>query len=382
VSARRAKILTMIDVVSVSGGAENLAVEIATRLDSTRFESFFCSTRWAERSSDPLARGVVERLEACGVRFLGLERSGKADVGAWRPLLDLLRSERIDVLHSHKFGSNAWGAILSRIAKTPAFVAHEHTWSFEGQPLRKMIDRELIARRASAFVAVSELDRRRMIELERIPAEKIVLVPNGISPMPETDGAKVREELGIEPEVRLIGTVCSLRAQKALDVLVDVAASLRDDPGGVRVLIAGEGEERPRLEALIADRGLEREVTLLGRRADVPDVLAALDLALLTSDFEGTPLSVIEYMAAGLPVVATAVGGVPDLVQDGETGYLVEPRDAAAIAGRVRELLGDRERARRMGERARERSALFGIEATVSALQDLYAGLSSRTRGA
>ena len=130
---------------------------------------------------------------------MGLKRTSARQVWAWWPLYRLLRRERIDVLHAHKFGSNLWGTAIGRMARVPVIVAHEHTWSFEGQPLRRFGDREVIARGSSAFIAVSQEDRRRMIEIEGIDPEDVMFLPNGIPAPPPPTGADVRAELGHRP---------------------------------------------------------------------------------------------------------------------------------------------------------------------------------------
>jgi glycosyltransferase involved in cell wall biosynthesis len=161
-----------------------------------------------------------------------------------------------------------------------------------------------------------------------------------------------------------------LRAEKAYDLLIAAAARLP----GAHVLIAGFGEERERLEAQIAAEGLEGRVRLLGHRADVPDLVRAFDVAVCCSDFEGMPVSVLEYMEAGLPVVATRVGGLPDLV--GGEGLLVPPRDPDALAAALAELLADPERRRAMGDRARERRrAEFGLDTMIRRIEDVYVEL-------
>jgi glycosyltransferase involved in cell wall biosynthesis len=324
-------------------------------------------------------RAAADELRAAGVRVIGLGRGSTAAVWSWAPLVRLLRRERVDVLHSHKFGSNVWGVVLGGLAGVPAVVAHEHTWSYEGQPLRRFLDRELIARRSDAFVAVSHEDRRRMIEVERIDPEDVVFVPNGIDALPDGDGARVRSELGIEPGAPVIGAVAVLRPQKALHLLVRAAAELVREHPGLRVLIAGDGPEREALEALVRELGLEGVVTLLGLRRDVPDLLAALDVAVVSSDFEGTPLAVLEYMDAGLPVVATRVGGLSDLIEHGRHGLLVDPGDAGVLAQAIGTLLRDPERARELGARGRERRrAEFSIDRTVRTLEDMYVNLAGR----
>jgi glycosyltransferase involved in cell wall biosynthesis len=307
------------------------------------------------------------------VRVIGLKRTSARQVWAWWPLYRLLRRERVDVLHAHKFGSNLWGTIVGRLARVPVIVAHEHTWSYEGQPLRKLADRAVIARGSSAFVAVSREDQRRMIEVEGIRPQDTLFIPNGIPAPPAASGSDVRAELGIPPDAPVIGTVSVLRPQKALDVLLRAAKILVEEFPGLRVLIAGEGDRREALEELARELGLQDTVMFLGVRTDVPDVLVALDVAVSSSDFEGSPLSLMEYMEAARPVVATRVGGVPDLIDDGEQGLLVAPQDPPAFADAVAQLLRDPDRARAMGERGRERRRTeFDIDVMVKRLEALY----------
>jgi glycosyltransferase involved in cell wall biosynthesis len=139
------------------------------------------------------------------------------------------------------------------------------------------------------------------------------------------------------------------------------------------VLIVGEGDERASVEALVKRLGLEEHVLLTGARTDVPDVLAALDVAVLSSDYEGIPLSLLEFMDAGKPIVATNVGGVPEVIENGVHGVLVPPRDETTLAAAVGGLLRDRDRARELGARARDRCrGEFSLDRTVERLQDLY----------
>src|ERR687897_562342 len=316
-SASRIRVLTLVDVIGLSGGAEKLTREIIMRLDRERFERTLCVSRWSPGNQrDPAVAAVLDELDRAGVRFLGLQRRSTVNVAAWWPLLARLRREQVDILHAHKFGSNVWATILGPLVRTPVVIAHEHTWSFDGQPVRRFLDRNLIARRADAFLTVSREDRRRMIEIERIDPAKLIFVPNGIPPPPPPSGQDVRTELGIGPQVPVVGTVCTLRPEKALDV------------------------------------------------------------AVCSSNFEGTPLSILEYMEAGLPVVATRVGGVPDLIESGEHGLLVEPGDPGALANALAELLGDQPRGAEMGRRGRERRRReFDIEVTVGHVERIYEAL-------
>jgi glycosyltransferase involved in cell wall biosynthesis len=370
------RVLTLVDSIDSQGGGESLAREITTRLDKDRFEATLCATRWRP---SPEYSGTLAELERAGVGFVGLERRSRLDLRPWGTVLRMIRGG-VDVLHSHKFGSNVWAAGLSTLSRPPVFVAHEHTWSYSGDRLRMLLDRRLIAPRADAFVAVSRDDQRKMVEIERIPSEKTRFIPNGIdpAPSPKDAGKGIRRELGLGVDQPVIGTVATLRAQKALDVLIESALILREEFPDLAVLIAGgadprAAEEAARLEALADRLGAGQTVRFLGPRDDVPSLLTALDVAVISSDYEGSPLSAMEYMEAALPVVATRVGGLPDIVVDGETGFLVPPRDPAAIAAAVTRLLADQDLAGRMGEAGqRRRRAEFDLSATVRRVEELY----------
>jgi len=307
------------------------------------------------------------------VRFLALGRSAKLDVWVWTRLARFLRRERVHVLHAHKFGSNVWGTLMARMAGVPVVLAHEHTWSYDGQPLRRFLDREVVARAADRFIAISREDQRRMIEVERIDPGRTLFIPIGLPTLPTLVEHDVRAELAIEPGAPVIGAVALLRPQKALDVLLHATALLAAEWPSLQVLLVGQGPERQSLERLARSLGVEQAVRFLGYRTDVAAVLGALDVAVCCSDFEGTPLAVLEYMDATLPVVATAVGGVPDLIEPGVHGLLVDPQDPPALAQAIAELLRDPERRRSMGARGRQRRRNeFGIDVLIHRLEDLY----------
>jgi glycosyltransferase involved in cell wall biosynthesis len=364
----------LLDSPAITGGGERVAVTVAMKLDPARFDRYLCATRSVDGPS------FADELRAAGVGVTSLHRRSRTDLKAWWPLVEVLRRQRIDIVHAHKFGSNLWGSLFGSLLRVPVVIAHEQSWasarySFGSSGMRAFLDREVIARGSDVFVAVSDADRRRMIELERIDGTLVRVLRNAV-PTPEPTGHDVRAELGIPARAPVVTTVCQLRPEKALEVLVGAAERLRPEFPDLRVLIAGDGPEEERLRAQIRAAGLDETVLLLGTRRDVPDLLAATDAAVCCSDFEGTPLSVMEYMGAGTPVVASDVGGLPELVEHGIHGLLFEPRSASGLATALGELLRDPDRRAAMARRARDRQRRdFHLDTLAARLESLYEDL-------
>ena len=370
--------LSLVDGLGATGGgAERIAREITARLDPTNFERTLCISRITADGDGALERTLVEELSASGVDVIRLDRGSRLNVARWRALLEPLRRDRVTILHAHKFGSNVWASVLGPLARVPIVIAHEHGWGYEGAPLRRLLDRELVARSCDAFIAGSKLNLQKMLEIERIDPNRtrLEIVPNGI-PDHAPSGADVRAELGIESSAPVVGLVGSLTPYKSLDVLVDASATLVREFPNLQVVVAGEGSERRSLEGRIAERGLLDTVKLLGSRQDIPDVIEAFDVATLCSYSEASPLAVMEYMAAGKPVVGTRVGGIPDMVEHGVQGLLVNPRDPEGLAAAIGELLRLPDRGRTLGASARDRQRReFSIDAMVHRVEGLYGEL-------
>jgi glycosyltransferase involved in cell wall biosynthesis len=365
----------------VHGGAERLAYQLVRDLDPERFERTLCVSRaddpgHAVAGSEP-ARWI-EQLRADGVRVVELRRRGRADVAAWAPLVRVLRDS--DVLHAHMFGSNVWASALGPALRVPVVISHEHAFAHTGGRFQAAIDRHVVARGSRALIAPSPRVRQRMVDDDGVPADRVLVLPNGVEARLPTPGRDLRAELGIDPGAPVVGSVGSLRQIKRFDVLVAAAERLRRTHPGVQVLIAGDGPERDALNRAITERGLTRTVRMLGARSDVPDVLAACDVAVSCSDAEASPLAVMEYMGAALPTVATAVGGVPDVIADGVHGTLVPRRDPVALADAVAALLDDPVWRHALGRAASDRRrAEFDLPVMVRRVEQLYERLYRAT---
>jgi glycosyltransferase involved in cell wall biosynthesis len=383
-SDKRIRVLTLArDVGSGYGGAEKVAFEFVRRLDEQRFKSYLCTTRAPHHTRvESVARDRRE-LDAQGIEVLDLGRESHHDVLPWRHVYSLMVRERIDIVHAHMPRASGPGAVLARLARVPVVISHEHGSALEGKIGRRIVDRLLVAPLSTRMLAVSEWDRRNIIELEGIAPERIEVLPNGI-PVPREDGPDVRPELGVPAGVPLVGAVGRLFPEKGYDDLMRAVAVLRDRGRELRCVVVGDGREAHEevLRALIPELGIEREMSLAGRRSDIPDVIRAFDVAVLPSKREGSPLAMLEYMAAGAPIVATSVGGVPELITDGESGLLVPPDDPAALADAIDRLLGDRELAQRLGRAAKARQrAQYDLDVVVHRLEQMYVELLSRARG-
>jgi len=361
----RVRILFMIDYLVDSGGAERFALGLATHLPRDRFEVWMCSTR----SVEPETAAV---LAQAGVQQLHLGRRSRWDVHRFAKLVALVRRERFDIIHSHMFGSNVWGSLIGRLCRVPVIIAHEHTWSYVGHPLRKLIDGHLIGRLATRFVAVSSFDAERMVSIEGVPAEKVVTIPPGYVPRPRSLDGDLRGELGIDSSTPLVAVVAELRPQKALSVLLEAFALVLDLVSDAHLAIAGDGDCLSKLQQQAVALGLQDRVHFLGRRNDVDSILSASDVAAMSSDYEGTPLVAYECIANHTPLVATAVGGLPDIIEDGRTGVLVPPREPLALANALVGLLLDPVRRDHMADAAAERLDEFTIDAVARRFAALY----------
>jgi glycosyltransferase involved in cell wall biosynthesis len=361
----RIRILFMIDYLVDSGGAERFALGLATHLPSDRFELWMCSTRWAEPAT-------AAALAEAGIQQLHLGRRSRWDVHRFAKLVALVRRERFDVIHAHMFGSNVWGSLIGRMCRVPVVIAHEHTWSYEGHPLRKWIDGHLIGRLVTRFVAVSSFDAERMVSIEGVPAEKVVTLAPGYVPRPRSADGDLRGELGIDGDTPLVAVVAELRPQKALSVLLEAFVLVLELVSDAHLAIAGDGECMSELQEQAVALGLQDRIHFLGRRTDVDSILGASDVAAMSSDYEGTPLVAYECFANHTPLVATAVGGLPDIIDDGRTGVLVAPREPAALADALVGLLLDPVRRDRIADAATERLDEFTIDAVARRFAALY----------
>jgi glycosyltransferase involved in cell wall biosynthesis len=367
-SPRRLRVLQMIGRLNDLGGAERFTIALATGLPRDRFDVWVCAPRGA-------SSGAARALARAGVPLVDLGRRGKLDAFRTARLLGLLRRERFDVLHSHMFGSNLWATVLGRAAGVPVLIAHEHTWSYEGDRKRAWLDGHVIGPLTTRFVAVSDADAAKMVSVEGVAPDKITVIPTGYVPHPVEATVDLRTELGLDPGTPLVGTVAIMRPQKALEVLLSAHARVRESIPRAHLVIAGDGHLRGQLERHAEQLGIADATHFLGFRRDGDAIIRALDVATMSSDFEGMPLFMFECMANGTPLVATAVGGLPEAIENERSGLLVAPRRPDLLAAAIVRLLSDAGLRERLAASAATRLARHSMEEISGRFAELYDSL-------
>lgn len=348
------------------GGTERLVVELIRRLH-TRFPMAVCCLdepgKWAAQ------------LTTMGVEVTALRRQPGFHVGLARDVARVARHHHATILHCHHYSPFVYGRLAALLVPGIRLVFTEHGRLSDAPASRKrQLATRLLRTGVPRLYAVSHDLRRHLIE-EGFPS-RLEVIWNGIDPRRapvEADRDRAQANLGVTPEHRVIGSVGRLDPVKDFRTLLQAFAAALARDSRLRLFIVGEGPEQAALDEVIRAAGLGERARLLGHREDVPLLLPGFDVYVNSSITEGVSLTILEAMAAERPVVATAVGGNPEVVQDEVTGLLCPARDAAALAGAMTNLAADAPRAARLGVAGRERVlAHFTLDQMVHRYAQIY----------
>jgi glycosyltransferase involved in cell wall biosynthesis len=373
---RNLRIMLVVNSVEM-GGVEEHVRQIATGL--VEREAQVSAIVPEEAAIDPLARAAI----AAGVTVerLTLSRGMLRPAGLKRLLrmVRLLRARRPDLLHLHLigFGGGRWALLGAILARVPAIVCTIHVAPQERQDRKTRLGRALLTPFVDRYIAVSQASKDRLVANLDMPPASLVVVPNAVElgrfdAPAESARSAIRRRWEIPPDAPVLGVLARLAPQKGLTYLISAMPAILAEHPDVYALVVGEGYLRPDLEAQARSLGVDGRVLLVGYHQNVVEHLQASDLFVLPSLFEGMPLSILEAMGAGLPVIATAVDGTPEVVLDGETGLLVPPEDPPALARAVNRLLSDRALATRMGQAGRARADSFSESALLDRVGSVY----------
>jgi len=351
------------------GGAEQMVLTLLAVLDRSLWRPVLVY------HPHPGVEPLVERARKLDVRVMAvpvLELNSKRGIGQMLHLIRVLRKERPSVFHAHLCGwpGCTLGLLAAILARVPAIVATQHF--FRGKPSRRLILREqVVFLGVHRYIAVSHEMARNLRQTFRFTAHKVQVVHNGIIPEPFSRPGHISWEPRPAQARRAptVLTLARLVKNKGLSYLIAAAPLVPE----ALFVVAGEGPDRGLFEAQAEALGVANRVRFLGQRDDIPDLLADCDLFILPSLHEGLPISVLEAMAASKPVIATAIGGIPEVVVDGQTGLLVPPADPPALAKAIRTVLADPTLARNLATAGRAQLLKgFSAEVMVQRTTQIY----------
>lgn len=367
---QKVNILHMIET-SEPGGAETVLANIANHLDKKRFRSLVCV----------LEEGwLTKYLKKLDLPYIIIENKRSYDpLFLWR-IIRLIGREQIDILHAHEFMMTVYGSLAGRIRSVP-MIGTIHGKLYYPDKARRVRMLKMAVSLCSRMIAVSEELRRFLTELFGSESDKLTTLYNGIDLEKYSSGeskAISREALSIPIDVPIVGTVSSLFRVKGLSFLLESVTQLATRYPGFLLLITGVGDQEEILKSQAESLGISESVRFLGFRDDVPRILNAMDVYVCSSLSEGHSLSILEAMACSKPIVATNVGGNPELIVNDQNGLLVDSGEPSALTTAISKLLDEPTLREAFG--AASRSIVeerFSLETMISNYQKLYEGLLS-----
>lgn len=356
------------------GGSERHLLTLLPALGEHGLEPVFIGLDDPASAPEPF----YAQLSEAGVPFVRLACPRDLDPALARSVVRAVRRVRPALVHTHLVHADVYGALAAVLTRTALVSTKHNDDRFRVGPFRFV--EQALTRRAARVIAITHALARFNVEHVGLPEDKIDVVHYGLDRLPEPWGAN--EPVALPPDARVLLAISRLVEQKGIDVAVQALAELRREHRNAVLVVLGEGPSRASLEALAGSLGVEDAVFLPGRAGDVAWWLRRAELLVHPARWEGFGLALLEAMLAELPIVATGVSAIPEIVADGETGLLVAPDDPPALARALRRVLAEPELAARLGRAALERArAEFSVERMARRTLDVYeAAASSEAR--
>jgi len=354
-------------------GAENMLLSIARNLDRKRF---YLMVGYIYGPGT-----LATELKRAGVQVIDLSREGKIDPWVIVKLFLLIRREKVKIVHTHLVHASIVGRVAAKLAGVKILVTTRHyAYDLKEKSFICWLERKLAGLNRMT-IAISKAVRDYLIRTENYDCKKVTVIYNTVDLRLIDSEAPVI--ISRNQNDFLIGSVGQLHPSKGYDTLLKSMPQVIKEFPSVKLIIIGDGIQREYLERLCSDLGISQRVSFRGRKmpAEVLGFLKNIDLFVLASNWEGFGLALIEAMSSGKPVVATKVGGIPEIVEDGECGFLVPPGDPQALAEKVIYLLRNRDLATEMGKEGRKRvETLFSLDNMIVKLEGLYQDLLNQEK--
>jgi glycosyltransferase involved in cell wall biosynthesis len=367
-AAQKIRVLNLLTNFHI-GGTERQVANIALRLDSSRFDLHLACLRNSGELLEELKGLDVPRPEF----RIGSLYSFATFVQGIKLIL-YLRRNRIQMVHSYGTYPNIFTVPAAWLAGVPVVIASIRDRGDILSPWQRWLQK-MVCRLANCVLVNASTIRDTLIE-QGYHGDNIIVIPNGVMPSKRVtcrDSAELRAELGLPVDAPVVILFSRLNRMKGIEYFLEAAVTVLERFPNVKFVVAGDGGNRPELEAYAAKLGIASNVLFTGFRTDLPDLLCEAEISVLPSLSEGLSNSLLEAMSAGVPVIATDVGGNPEIVEDGVSGLLVPVRDSAALAGAMIRMFADPELRKGMGAAGRRRIAsTFSMERSLESVESLY----------
>lgn len=374
----RINVLLANDHLSVGGsihGVSRLFSSWVPRFDKSRFRITVCILRGKDRIGEQFEKEFAK--QGVNIRFF---RRGKFDPLTLVDFIKVIKEEKIDIMHLQAYGASTFGRVAGILTGVPTII-HSHDDDTNYPWYQSIVDR-LLSPFTDKAIAVSESVKESTVKKRRIPEDRVLVMHNGISidefKMPGADEIqKEKKRLGISLTSKVIGTVAKIRKEKGLGYLLQAAPEVLAAFPDTVFVIVGDGPLRGELESISRRLKIDQNLIFTGYHDDVSNILSIFDIKVLPSLTEGFGLAIVEAMAMAKPIIATNVGGISEILENGKTGLLVPPKDPKALAEKIIYLLKNKVEAKKLGIKAKEESKKYDVNIYVRKLEQLYSELAA-----
>jgi glycosyltransferase involved in cell wall biosynthesis len=356
------------------GGAERIVVSLAKGVNKSSFNPIICCLNYKGRLAD--------EAEKAGIRVIELHKRPKIDLTIIPKLIKVIKENKIHIVHTHLWTADFWGRITAKLAGVPIIISTAHNVD-HWKPKIFLFADNIFSCFTDKIIAVSNEVKEFYVKKVKINPEKIKTIYNGIDILkfnkPKSNLSELRKELGLNDKHKILGIIGRLVEQKGHIYFLKMLKIIKIRHPEIKALVVGNGQLREKLKAKTKELALSENVIFTGIRKDIPEIMGLIDILVLSSAYEGMPVVALEAMASGKPIVATAVGGNPEVVEDGKNGFLVTPYNPEALAEKVLYLLENREAAEEMGKNCFAKAeAQFSLVSMIKETENIYKDLCAQ----